>query len=54
MHIKISLSMNQVVMFVSVSGSTMDCVGRTLKEVFGNLLYVTCKLHALHLVAETN
>ncbi|KAJ8940086.1 hypothetical protein NQ318_022564 [Aromia moschata] len=45
------LSRSQVLMFVSDGVATMHGVGRSLQDVI--LIHVTCKVHALHLVAET-
>ncbi|GJQ84532.1 hypothetical protein Trydic_g20028 [Trypoxylus dichotomus] len=50
---KFEISTNQVIIFVTDGTSTMQCAGRILKHECGNLLHVTCKIQALHLVAET-
>lgn len=47
------LPVSQLLIFMSDGASTMLAVGRSLKEHGGNFLHITCKVHALHLVAET-
>lgn len=50
---KFEISPMQVLMFVSDGAANMLSLGRSLKEHSVNLLHITCKIHALHLVAET-
>ncbi|KAI4460321.1 hypothetical protein MML48_6g00006374 [Holotrichia oblita] len=50
---KFQLSTNQVLILLTNGGNIMRCVGYTLKQDCSNMLHLTCKIHALHLVAET-
>lgn len=50
---KFELSTSQVLMFVTDGAATMRLVGRSLQRDGCRFLHVTCKIHALHLVAET-
>lgn len=50
---KFELLTSQVLMLFIEGTTTMRCVGRTLIQVCGNLLHVICKIHELHLAAET-
>lgn len=50
---KFEISTNQLLMFMTDGAANMLSLGRSLKNHCGNLLHVTCKIHALHLVAQT-
>lgn len=50
---KFNLSTDQVLMLMTDGAATMLCMGKSLKTKCSNLIHVTCKIHALHLVAET-
>ncbi|KAJ8952199.1 hypothetical protein NQ318_022649 [Aromia moschata] len=49
---KFQVPPSQVLMLVTDGDTTMRLVGRYLQEQGCRLLHVTCKVHALHLVAE--
>ncbi|KAI4466626.1 hypothetical protein MML48_2g00006965 [Holotrichia oblita] len=49
---KFEISTDQILMLVTDDGATMLSVSRSLKEEGGNFLHITCKIQALHLVAE--
>ncbi|KAJ8945310.1 hypothetical protein NQ318_003610 [Aromia moschata] len=50
---KFELSRSQVLMFVTDGAATICVVSRSHQEHGCNMIHVTCKVHALHLVAET-
>ncbi|XP_018576980.1 uncharacterized protein LOC108915438 [Anoplophora glabripennis] len=47
------ISASQVLLFVTDGAASMRLVGRSLQEHGCRFLHITCKIHALHLVAET-
>ncbi|XP_018566368.1 uncharacterized protein LOC108907258 isoform X1 [Anoplophora glabripennis] len=50
---KFELSTSQVLIFVTDGAVTMGLVGRSLQEHGCRFVHITCKVHALNLVAET-
>lgn len=50
---KFELSTNQVLIFVTNGAATMGLVSCSLQEQGCRFVHITCKVHALHLVAET-